>query len=413
MKVTYEYKGKSAEDIREFTKNGKLEIDKEWLFKDYLPFQVFITCETMYEGLTIRVSPDASFINVLDAQEIKGEKEAQEIIDASLSRHGCVPSESTAAAVSGGIDSSTVALFANAKALYSGYYNQPGFDEREFAVLVADELRADYQEIRLTEDDFLQNWDRVLEAIGVPIGGPGAVMEFTALEKYLESHPSTRHVLFGNGGDEIWMGYPWNEFMKQFMEISNLSSLYMKEFKPQKVSTVLGNFDMLLAASISRIDPKKLHLSPAYWYLVNELSQLSHPISKILYVNIWVTLPSLLHLNQQMCKALDVIGVNPLADDLFILHAPGQNSMRPDLVPKAPLRWLHPRLPVKIRNRTDKMGFPIPWKFWPRAEKEFKSLWESFQRRSDCPSTFLGGSFPGVNRLSWAVANIEKLLRSR
>ena len=56
MRIKYKYKDRLFEDIRDVVYNNKLNINFEYLFEEYLPFQAFITGRTFFEGLTIEPS---------------------------------------------------------------------------------------------------------------------------------------------------------------------------------------------------------------------------------------------------------------------------------------------------------------------------------------------------------------------
>lgn len=108
--------------------------------------------------------------------------------------------------LSGGLDSSTVAAVAEfvrpGIPTFTGYYDTPGFDEREYANLVKHE---EHHEILITPQDFLDNFDGMIAAMRPPVMGMGTVGQF-AVAKYLAGQ-GIEVVMSGEGSDELFGGY--------------------------------------------------------------------------------------------------------------------------------------------------------------------------------------------------------------
>jgi asparagine synthase (glutamine-hydrolysing) len=111
--------------------------------------------------------------------------------------------------LSGGIDSSCVATLAAAaggrmKAFSIGFEDAT-FDESKYARLVADRLDVEFVSESLHERNLLDVLDAALDKLDEPMADP------SFLPTFLLSRLAARHVkvvVGGDGGDELWGGYP-------------------------------------------------------------------------------------------------------------------------------------------------------------------------------------------------------------
>jgi asparagine synthase (glutamine-hydrolysing) len=118
--------------------------------------------------------------------------------------------------LSGGIDSSVIVALASRhvqqlKTFSIGYKDNPFFDETEYAQMVAKKFGTDHTVFRLSNNDFLQHIDAVLDGIDEPFA------DSSAIPTYILSHETRKHVtvaLSGDGGDEIFAGY--NKYKAEF-----------------------------------------------------------------------------------------------------------------------------------------------------------------------------------------------------
>ena len=112
--------------------------------------------------------------------------------------------------LSGGLDSSTVATLASARSgrpltAFAIAFDDPTFDESAHARRVATGLGAAYVEETLRERDLLDVVDVAVDHLDEPLA------DASYLPTYLLSRLAARHVkvvLGGDGGDELWGGYP-------------------------------------------------------------------------------------------------------------------------------------------------------------------------------------------------------------
>jgi len=403
MKIQYSYKDRLYDDIRDIVYNNKLEIDFEYITQEYIPYQVFITGRTFFKDVTINidtpyVSTDNSTVELPDFTKS---------IEEYLYSRG-FDGKDFIAAVSGGIDSSLMALETKANTIYSGYYNDPEYSEIPFSKEVAKVLHSKHYTYELTEDDFLDNLEEFMRVVCSPIAGYGGVMEYVTLKKALEDNKNTKFVLFGNGGDEIFFGYPFNYTVKDIYEYGTMEPKYMSNFAPQKRYIVDKALNILLVSSLNRSTQKEMYNSYSTFELISNLNMIKSMKSKVLHININIILPSLLHLNNQICKACGVTSLNPLSNKIFIEHADKLNDPISD-IPKEYLRNARKDMPESIVNNYIKRGFPMPLNDWDNAKGYVGEMYNSFFKR-------IGDNiekipYVGLNRYAWGISQSELFLR--
>jgi asparagine synthase (glutamine-hydrolysing) len=112
--------------------------------------------------------------------------------------------------LSGGIDSSVVAALAQRHAsrpmtTFSIGFADPQFDESAFARQVAAHLGTRHVQQTFTEAELLDALDPALSCLDEPMADPSILPTF-ALSRLAARH--VKVVLGGDGGDELWAGYP-------------------------------------------------------------------------------------------------------------------------------------------------------------------------------------------------------------
>ena len=112
--------------------------------------------------------------------------------------------------LSGGLDSSAIATIASQRAgrrmkAFSIGFQDKSFDESSYARLVAQRLDVELVEDTLHESNLLDVIDIALAKLDEPLADP------SYLPTFLLSKLASRHVkvvVGGDGGDELWAGYP-------------------------------------------------------------------------------------------------------------------------------------------------------------------------------------------------------------
>jgi len=110
--------------------------------------------------------------------------------------------------LSGGVDSSAVAAAAKSQAdsqisTYNLSFDEAIYDEAKYARQVAKSLNTDHHEIRLTQSDFTQNFDKAFDSIDQPTFD--GINTFFISKAIKDEGISV--ALAGTGGDELFGGY--------------------------------------------------------------------------------------------------------------------------------------------------------------------------------------------------------------
>jgi asparagine synthetase B (glutamine-hydrolysing) len=384
MKVHYIYKDVVFNDIRDIVFNNKLNMNHGFIENEYIPYQVFISGDTFFEGVSIGYDEGYDPANNFDVEE-----------DFDLASVFTKVPEDCIVACSGGIDSSTVSLLGKPKAIYTGYYNEPGYDERGYSHLVSEKMGIPAMDIEVTEDEYINAIDDFLRAICTPIGGMGGIAEYICLKKALKlKQYRVKNVLFGNGGDEVFCGYFYNHMIFDLVRMAESEHEHMVNFGASRKNFVYNNISLLIERLNRRDYSGRTELPKAIGNLC--IDDDYDYLDKILDININLTLPSLLHLNQQICKSMNVYGINPLSSTALFRRARGFNkNLNPK--PKQALIDLCPALPEEIKKRNDKMGFPIPVHKWLKLSFLIKEATQA-----------AGKKFDGINRRTWGLFMIER-----
>ena len=400
MIVRYRYRDFVTDDIRNITHNNSLDIDYDYVTGEFLPFQAFFTGRTMFKGVTIEPS-----IKFPDEQERFSDDAFFPCVEEYLNDVGFDASMPFMGAVSGGVDSSVLALHMMPKTIYSGYYEVDGYSEIEYSSSIAKEIGAEHIKYKLTEHDFLDNAVEYIHLTGTPAAGMGGVMEYVILKKAVKD-TDINQVVFGNGGDEVFLGYFFNYYVKEFLENGDAEPAYMPNFLLSKKRIANELIDFMIVASLNRGGAGSLH-SAFSLELVRKISRISPFLHKLLHININVTMPTLLHINNQICKAVGVCGINPLANRHLIKKAVSINTPMSTL-PKERLRMACGNMPDGIKNNYTKKGFPMPVDRWPLLRDVLEDAYNSFSKRPQFSNV---KPFNGVDRFAWSVFQAETILR--
>lgn len=407
MQIEYKYKNKIFEDIRDIVYNNKLNIDFNYIFEEYLPFQAFITGKTFFKGLTIGTPTKFEPLDYVKFQKFD-KNIFDKYINAYLTEYDFDNTKEFICTVSGGVDSSVIALTTKPKSIYSGRYDGEFYDETTYSKLIADEIKATHNIYDLNENDFLENMEDCLEIICSPIAGMGSVMEYATLKKALNDMPNVKQVLFGNGGDEIFVGYFFNYYVKEFYEKSHEVPVYMPNFLTSKTDIAEKIIDFMIVASLNRADLSVLYSPFVVNTFIPMISAIKSVVDKLLFVNINITLPTLLHLNNQFCKAVGVKGFNPLANKNLIKIAKHINTPISQF-PKETLRNICPNMPKMIKKNYIKRGFPIPINNWYNLNDMMRNAYDSFFKRPEV--VIKKSDYNNINRFTWGIFQAELCLR--
>jgi len=189
---------------------------------DYLFFSLVPNDRCIYEG--VRKLPPASVLIWQDGRCVirrywdpdfrreranvpeLGERTVQ-AISAAVERRSRLPE--TGCFLSGGLDSSTVSGMARRHAgpgvaAFTIGFDVPQFDEREFARISARHFAMTLHEKVIRSAEIGRCASRVIDAFAEPFGNPSAIPAYVCAE--FAHDTGVRHMLAGDGGDELFAG---------------------------------------------------------------------------------------------------------------------------------------------------------------------------------------------------------------
>lgn len=310
--------------------------------------------------------------------------------------------------LSGGLDSSLVALLATRQktgrlhAFHGAFRTPPGFDESEYARIVADTGAIDLHEMSITADDFRTHIFDVIRHLDEPIAGPGSFPQFMTA-KFAAS--KVKVVLGGQGGDEIFGGYAryiiayFEQCIKAAIDgtykngnfVVTIESIVpqlpmLHEYKPLlKTFWAEGLFDELDARYFRLINRSVDMNEEIEWAdfpsadVFDAFRSAFHGrnvgkeayFDKMTHFDFKHLLPALLHVEDRMSMAHGLESRVPFLDHPlveFAATAPADvkfSGGRSKQMLKAAFQSV---LPAQIANRRDKMGFPVPLAAWFKNE---------------------------------------------
>ncbi|HLO76066.1 MAG TPA: asparagine synthase (glutamine-hydrolyzing) [Magnetospirillum sp.] len=327
-----------------------------------------------------------------------------ELVDQSMALHlrADVP---VGAYVSGGIDSSLMALLAhradNARhpAFHGRFTEYPGYDESAYARLVAERCDTPLHVVDITADDFRRHIRNVVYHLDFPVAGPGSFPQFMVSKL---AAAEVKVVLGGQGGDEIFGGYAryllayFEQCIKAAMDgnyrdgdfvvtiesiVPNLGLL--REYKPlmaefwrqglfgpldeRYLRLVDRSTDMADEIDWSQLD--RARMVEDFKAIFNNRANVRKEayFDSMTHFDFKCLLPALLHVEDRMSMAHGLESRVPLLDHPLVEFA----ATVPADVKFAGGHMKHllkvafgQVLPDQIAHRRDKMGFPVPLKEW-------------------------------------------------
>lgn len=305
--------------------------------------------------------------------------------------------------LSGGLDSSAIAaLAAKVKSdkikTLSIIFDEKEFSEQKYQQLVAQKIKSDHCEIKITKKDFFDSLSEVFEAMDQPtIDGVNTFFISKAAKE-----AGLKVVLSGLGADEIFCGYPSFRKAEMLRKIQNLPRFLNA---PLKFCNLFGDKYSKLSYFASN-DVLNFYLGIRGLFMPQEVAKiLDVNLSEVnnlingLRENIEISTASLnpvdllsylelkFYLKNQLLKDTDFMSMHhsvevrvPFLDHLFVEYL---SSLSPKIklsgnVNKALLvEATRDLLPEEIFNRP-KMGFTFPFEKWFKEEKPFSGHWSRF-----------------------------------
>jgi len=399
-----------------------IETDLEGL-RDYLTFQFCLAGKTLFKGVqellpghTLTVQNgvvrterywEVQYEPDFDHTERYFVERLDELLNESVSLHlrADVP---VGAYLSGGLDSSIVASLAarsvgpEFKAFIGRFEEGPDYDETPYARELAEWRDFELHETAIGANDFADTIQKVIYHLDYPVAGPGS------FPQYIVSRLAREHmkvVLGGQGGDEVFGGYAryllayFEQCIKAAIDgtmhngnfvvtyesiIPNLETL--REYKPLMQEFWRdGLFSDLDERYFRLIDRAPALRGVVDWSILGDYDPFetfrsifrAENVGKESYFDAMThfdfktLLPALLQVEDRVSMAHSLESRVPFLDHEVVEFAasfPADVKFRNGELKHALKQSSYDILPPGIRDRKDKMGFPVPLGTWMRGE---------------------------------------------
>ncbi len=396
----------------------------EAAFKDYITFQFCLENKTLFQG--IKELEPAHYMEI-SSGEIKAkrywqvyydldwdhtEKYFLEKLDEALLdsvKHHVQSDVPVGGYVSGGIDSSAISAIASNMINTNDFMGFVGkfsegkeYDESMYSEDVARKYNFPLLKKRITSQDFLKNIEAVIYYLDSPVAGPGSFCQYMIAQFASEYR---KVILGGQGGDEIFGGYTryliayFEQCIKGAIDgtmdsgkfivtyqsiIPNL--ICLKNYKPMlKDFWSEGLFDSidkryfkLINRSTSIVEcirneyscdynPFQTFMKIFHAANVNNNSY----FDRMAHFDFKTLLPALLQVEDRMSMAHGIESRVPILDHRIVelvATIPSNFKLRDGEMKYIFKKTVSQYLPESIKNRTDKMGFPLPLNLWLQGE---------------------------------------------
>lgn len=307
--------------------------------------------------------------------------------------------------LSGGIDSSLIALLGARLTLASGnlfhgrFPEHPGYDESRYAAVVAKKIDGVLHHVDIVPRDFMENIEKVIYHLDYPVGGPGSFPQFM-VSKLAAQH--VKVLLGGQGGDEIFGGYA--RYLIAYLEqcinaaidgtyrngnyVVTIESIlpnlgYLREYKPLLQEFwrdgLFGPHDARYFRLVNRASDMEAEVSwdeldrDAVFSSFREIFNSTANVRKEAYFDSMThfdfkcLLPALLHVEDRMSMAHGIESRVPFLDHPIVEFAatvPADVKFKGGNMKQLLKTAFHDVIPHEISARRDKMGFPVPLNEW-------------------------------------------------
>jgi asparagine synthase (glutamine-hydrolysing) len=281
---------------------------------------------------------------------------------------------------------------------FTGRFEMPGYDESRFARSVADDRGFELLEVAIGPDDFVDRIGEVVYHLDYPVAGPGS------FPQYMVSELAAKHrkvVLGGQGGDEIFGGY-----------VRYLIAYFEQCIKGAIEGTMhSGNFVVTYESIIPNLETLREYkpllrefwreglfedLDARYFRLINRAPDLGDEVRRdvfgdyspfetfkeifhgsnvrkesyfdsMTHFDFKTLLPALLQVEDRVSMAHGLESRVTLLDHPLVELAatmPADVKFKDGHLKHVLKTAFAQVLPEPVRNRRDKMGFPVPLQEW-------------------------------------------------
>ncbi|MFC1880775.1 asparagine synthase (glutamine-hydrolyzing) [Thermodesulfobacteriota bacterium] len=444
-----------ASEIKALLKHPLVAAEPDYgSIQEYLTFQYVLGYDTLFSG--IHKLPPGHYL-VFDLSAMKSKLVKYWELDFSVDTHQTEAffidklrqlledtvriqlrsDVQVGAYLSGGMDSSTVAILASSKLqgkfkTFTGAFQEGDvFDETCYAREAAAACKAEMFEIYPTEEQFIETLPSLIYYMDEPSAGPGL------FPQYMVSKLASREVkvvLGGQGGDEIFGGY--TRFIIAYLEQALKGAIYESNEEGEHIvslASILPNLPALrqYVPMLRRFWSKGVFgpMDQRYFRLIDrnegdltvfsadfrasfdqELifarfqSVFNNPntfsyYNKMVHYDMVASLPALLHVEDRVSMANSIESRVPILDRRIVelvLSMPPAMKFRGAEMKYFLKRAVKDILPKKIYERKDKVGFPVPLHHW--AKNKAKTFFQDVLLSKVCQNRGLF-NMPKVEQL--------------
>lgn len=275
-----------------------------------------------------------------------------------------------AAYISGGIDSSIIALSSHPQMLLSFIAKgNKTKSEEKYSDILAEKLHIKYQKVSSNFSDFPKYLYDIIYALDGPTTSLAALSQFLLSQRVHKE--GYRITISGLGADEFFNGYVRHAFAlfdTNFPEFDSYKELYKK----------IGNTINLTSRYSKLLNRSNEHSPERIEKLIESFFKNNHSASAIALSDSICTLPSLLTMDDHINMAFAIESRNPFLDHRIVEFALSLEDLykirleKKEISLKYILRQAYDDLlPETIRNRKDKIGFPSLVNEWLSHELAF------------------------------------------
>jgi asparagine synthase (glutamine-hydrolysing) len=286
--------------------------------------------------------------------------------------------------LSGGIDSSSIVSLASR--LYKGdictfsgtFAESADYDESFFIRSMLNAYpRMNHRQIIIRPDNFLEVMEKIIWHLDEPVGGPGSYPQFFVSN--LIRQANVKVVLGGQGGDELFGGYPYyySGLIQSYFDLLR-STLDMQSFRYSRgvisLKAITSGLRRLISRALrvkrrrlSRTLKKEFLKSADFRCIEREAGFYKGSIEEMMCWDLKNYLPALLQIEDRLGMAFSVEARLPFLDHRlveFALSIPFYFKINRINFKYILRESLKDSLPPAIYARRDKKGFPTPFKLW-------------------------------------------------
>lgn len=391
---------------------------------EYLTLQYTLGSRTLFKGIrkllpahieileleSGRVRSERYWKPRFDIEARKSEKEfvaeLRELLRGSV-RQQMRSDVPVGAYLSGGLDSSTVAMLAARETsetlqTFTGAFRAgPEYDESRYALMVAEACGAEPLVVYPTEEEFVDLLPSLAYQMDEPAAGPGLFPQFV-VSRLAASH--VKVCLGGQGGDEIFGGYaryvigyferalseaifgdgseedlgiPLEAMAGGLSQVRQYAPMMARFLRSGVFESVDRRYFALMDRSEGLLDAYSADFRAQYdrdavfdrFKAVFDESDTPSFYNRMLYYDMLTSLPALLQVEDRVSMAVSLESRVPLLDyrivDL-VAGVPPRVKFRNGEMKYLFKQAIADLLPPAILGRRDKMGFPVPVQTWAR-----------------------------------------------